>query len=357
MNCNDVRECLGALRSERLALTEMALLEAHIRECAECCEVVRPRQAPPGREALPSLAVLPQPPSPRPSLLGQTARVGIGLRDTARAGMGRAALLVAHLRALLPIPVMLTARAGSRAGETATMWTPPGRPATASLAPAVAAHANAPRRGLIDRHRTRTPWLRLRSRLSIAFSPAARGVCIGLLAALALYAFHYHPDLEPEVGREAIATVAATQPTLEARTSAAPDGRMPLESQQPESTRAPRPALTRAARAMPQPPRRPAATSGEPARPRTPSTAHVAGRLSVKDRSSIERDLTVLLARTGGTLLGTDTDKVVTFVDAVVPQSSYQQFTLGLTRIGSWRVEAERSPLPEDVHLTIRVGR
>jgi hypothetical protein len=43
-------------------------------------------------------------------------------------------------------------------------------------------------------------------------------------------------------------------------------------------------------------------------------------------------------------------------VDAVVPQSGYEEFTRGLTRIGSWRIEAERSPLPEDVHLTIRVG-
>ena len=103
-------------------------------------------------------------------------------------------------------------------------------------------------------------------------------------------------------------------------------------------------------------PRRAAATGQEPARPRTLSAAHVAGRLSVKHRRSIETDLTVLLARTGGTLLGTDKDQAVTFVDAVVPQSSYQQFIRGLTRIGSWRVEAERIPLPEDVHLTIRVG-
>jgi hypothetical protein len=84
--------------------------------------------------------------------------------------------------------------------------------------------------------------------------------------------------------------------------------------------------------------------------------AHVAGRLSVKDRTTIERNLTALLARTGGTLLGREQDGAVMFVDAVVPQSSYEEFTRGLTRIGSWRVEAERLPLPEDVHLTIRVG-
>jgi hypothetical protein len=84
--------------------------------------------------------------------------------------------------------------------------------------------------------------------------------------------------------------------------------------------------------------------------------AHVAGRLSVKDRSVIESHLIALLARTGGTLVGTDRDGPVMFVDAVVPQAGYEEFTRGLTRIGSWRVEAERSPLPEDIHLTIRVG-
>jgi hypothetical protein len=84
--------------------------------------------------------------------------------------------------------------------------------------------------------------------------------------------------------------------------------------------------------------------------------AHVAGRLSVKDRTVIERDLIALLQRAGGTLVGTGQDGAILFVDAVVPQSGYEEFTRGLTRIGSWRIEAERSPLPEDVHLTIRVG-
>ena len=84
--------------------------------------------------------------------------------------------------------------------------------------------------------------------------------------------------------------------------------------------------------------------------------AHVAGQLSVKNRSAAEQDLTELLARTGGTLMGTDQDGAVMFVDAVVTQSGYEEFLRGLARIGSWRVEAERSPLPEDVHVTIRVG-
>ena len=93
MTCHDVRECLGAPRAERFALTEMALLEAHVRQCAECSELVRPRSVP-AREPVPSLAALPPHPSPRPGRLGRAARVGFGLRDTVRASMGRVACYV-----------------------------------------------------------------------------------------------------------------------------------------------------------------------------------------------------------------------------------------------------------------------
>jgi hypothetical protein len=116
-------------------------------------------------------------------------------------------------------------------------------------------------------------------------------------------------------------------------------------ARKPEPARTQRPAPSRVETPAP-----------EPAQRRVPVMAHVAGQLSVKNPRAVERELTALLARTGGTLVGTDQDGKVMFVDAVVPQSGYEEFTRGLTRIGSWRIEAERSPLPEDVHLTIRVG-
>ena len=44
-----------------------------------------------------------------------------------------------------------------------------------------------------------------------------------------------------------------------------------------------------------------------------------------------------------------------TAVEVVVPQSRYNDFADGLARIGSWRLEAARFPLPDAVHMTIRV--
>lgn len=42
-------------------------------------------------------------------------------------------------------------------------------------------------------------------------------------------------------------------------------------------------------------------------------------------------------------------------MDAVVPQPEYAEFSCGLAKIGSWRVEAQRSPLPY-ADPTIRVN-
>jgi len=90
--------------------------------------------------------------------------------------------------------------------------------------------------------------------------------------------------------------------------------------------------------------------------PTGPRPVHVVGRLSVKDRSTSERDLTALLARSGGTQLGRQQDPAVTVVEAVVPSSGYREFTHGLAQIGSWQVEAERRPLPKGVRMMIRVA-
>jgi hypothetical protein len=82
---------------------------------------------------------------------------------------------------------------------------------------------------------------------------------------------------------------------------------------------------------------------------------HVIGRLTVKDRDAIEPQLTALLKRAGGARIGGRTDATPTVVHAVVPSSGYRKFTRGLAQIGAWEVEAERSPLPRGVRMTIRV--
>jgi hypothetical protein len=86
------------------------------------------------------------------------------------------------------------------------------------------------------------------------------------------------------------------------------------------------------------------------------SATHVVGRLSAKDRSAAERDFTALLADVGGTELGRRHRVRFTAVEVVVPQSRYNEFAHGLARIGSWRLEAARFPLPDAVHMTIRVS-
>jgi hypothetical protein len=82
----------------------------------------------------------------------------------------------------------------------------------------------------------------------------------------------------------------------------------------------------------------------------------VVGRLAAKDRTAAERDFTALLAGVGGTEVGRHHRVTFTAVEVVVPQSRYNEFARGLARIGSWQLEAARSPLPDVVHMTIRVS-
>jgi hypothetical protein len=357
MNCEDARE-LTAASSRKIGLTELALVEAHLRRCAECREASRRPETPAPLEGVASFAV------------GHARLGAVGPALTARAG----ALAGVATR----LGGALSARARSALAETA-------RTAAGALrlAPRLRARAGD-----------------LRARLAAArptpLRPAARLMRLGLLPMLALLAGHSALRPGPEgpspIDTRADAMLAAAPASLDAEPASpgATEGRAPTEPQRvapPESQSGdavaavgvdrPDPEIRRAASPpapasalvqKPEPARAPqsapkrveaagAQTAGpEPAQRRLPPLAHVAGQLSVKNRGVAERDLTALLARTGGSLVGTDRDGAVMFVDAVVPQSGYEEFTRGLTRIGAWRVEAERSPLPEDVHLTIRVG-
>jgi hypothetical protein len=89
---------------------------------------------------------------------------------------------------------------------------------------------------------------------------------------------------------------------------------------------------------------------------RVAPVTHVVGRLAAKDRTAAERDFTALLAGVGGSELGRQHRGAFTAVEVVVPQSRYNDFARGLTRLGSWQLEAARSPLPDAVHMTIRVS-
>jgi putative zinc finger protein len=85
-------------------------------------------------------------------------------------------------------------------------------------------------------------------------------------------------------------------------------------------------------------------------------TVDVVGRLQVKSRSEAERDLAALLSRAGGTPVSRQRGPAVTVVEAAVPHASYGKFSQGLGRLGSWRLEAERSPLPDLVQVSVRLA-
>ncbi len=75
-------------------------------------------------------------------------------------------------------------------------------------------------------------------------------------------------------------------------------------------------------------------------------------QISVRDRDVAERNVNTLLVRLGGTNLGQAEGATII---AVVPQSSYGEFTRGLAQIGSWNLEASRSSLPDPVHVAVRL--
>jgi hypothetical protein len=105
----------------------------------------------------------------------------------------------------------------------------------------------------------------------------------------------------------------------------------------------------------PQPPRRaapPTAPSPESRPAPPPPRLDVVVQLSVKDRSAAERDLSSLLARVGASQVRRQAE--FTFV-AVVPQSSYGEFTRGMAQIGAWQMETDRSTVPDPVHVVIRL--
>ncbi len=106
-------------------------------------------------------------------------------------------------------------------------------------------------------------------------------------------------------------------------------------------------------------------SAGAQARPAPPATlvgadgqrpGDVVGWLVVKSRSEAERDIASLLARVGGAALGRERDAKTTVVSGIVPLATYSSFAAGLRRIGSWRIETERSPRPSLLHVTVRLA-
>ena len=82
----------------------------------------------------------------------------------------------------------------------------------------------------------------------------------------------------------------------------------------------------------------------------------VVGRLQVKTRSDAERDVAALFERAGGTAVSRQEGPSVTVLEGGIPHANYGTFAQGIMRIGSLRLEAERSPLPDIVQVSVRVA-
>jgi predicted anti-sigma-YlaC factor YlaD len=400
MTCEDARDRLALRVDGRIGLTEWALLEAHLRQCAECrqADACLRQVAAAGRPVRPPRAVL-------ASLVKAMERVRIEMtRSTARA-VRRRALLATATRA-----ITLRAAAGVMRGtglavshladlmariraSAASARTRAAR-ATASALQALAAGRRASLAILLRSSVAAASWLAATRRgvthsvqQAIRFRPSVQAVGVVLALAVTLYA------LQRAEGPQQLARPPAASPPGPASTRPEPaqveSARLEpsqLEPAQPESVQSapPRPEPSVETKsAPPQPDKRrgspdetlPQATAfappdralSEPARgvesplPRVLSelplsAVHVVGRLSARNPSAARHGFIALLAEVGGTELARSHRARVTAVEVVVPESRYNEFADGLARIGSWRLEAARFPLPDAVHISIRIS-
>src|SRR6266508_3482063 len=316
MNCLDAREQFPAVVAGMSSLSEWAPVEAHVGQCAECRKLLdklyrmKPRNEP--GWARPSIRPTDQPdestnilevvsPSRRPqrhALWAVLVAVAVTLGTGAwLAGYGSRVSLESSLVALLE-----RLRAVAHQAEVLIASAPP----VVSAPPQTPPPASAP------------------------------------------------PQAPP---------LASARPEAPPLVSAPPPPQTPPRNSAPETTPAPAPSSQPSGVS-----KSPRSTAGRGAAPPKPSPEaapdpnpnalvetgkiDVAVQLSVGNRKDAERDLGMLLSRVGGTKLGPGQTSTLM---ASVPRSSYGEFTRGLSQIGSWRLEAGRSSLPDPIHVAVKL--
>jgi len=430
MNCEDARDWFAALLGGRIGLTEWALVEAHLRQCAECQqEEARLQQLATARRFVtPPRAVL--------ASLGKTmevTRIGVtrsialvvrrralltaaaleltpraiaGVMQAVSLGIGHSADRIARLRALLAIALELAARPIAGAiqaiglGITRSVAGIAHLPALLAipLRLSVRAVANAIEALRLDIGHSADLIARLRALLAIALELTARTIAgaiqaIGLGITRSVAGIAHRPALLAIPLRLSVRAMAnaieaarlgitrSVKRAILFRPSERAAGAVlalafalyalpflpPPSVEQGRVARAPsriddpRQSPSRAAAlSSPRVPASEAARGASlrpvPVRGSLVSATHVVGRLLANDRSAAERDFTALLASVGGTELGRRHRLRFTAVEVIVPQFRYNEFADGLARIGSWRLRAACFPLPDAVHMTIRVS-
>lgn len=421
MSCRDARGCFPALLGGQVGLTELAFVETHLSQCADCRQeearlrrpvaqmkvtrsqtliircrgllagliarlrplpvmalefaartATRPMQAA-GSGLTLLVARIAHPQLWLASLLRLPTGAVVDAMEAIRLGVGFVADLIGRIRAWRASALELTARVAAGPirvvgfGITrlvAGIAHVQALPASLRLlfGRAVSKEIDAVRFG-ITRAIKRTP--RFCFLLATLFRSSIRAVGALVALAFALYALqqtygsqqHARPaatpgaDLEPMQLKPAQVLPSLPALSVELKTVS----RAPSQIANPRSS-PPRTSVL-------SPPRVPTSevARGEflppvPVRGPAVSAPHIIGRLSAKDLRAAERDFTALLAGMGGTELGRWHRVRFTAVEVVVPQSRYNDFAQGLARIGSWRLEAAHFPLPDAVHITIRVS-
>ncbi len=357
MTCDETRDTLSAYLDEALAPDERSLVDAHLAGCAECRREL---------EALRGTVALLQRVEPARAPVGFVDRVVAAARP--RPWYRRVADAV-----LLPLAVKLPLEATAvvmvgllavylferspelqrAAREVAPQQeaTPPAKQkameqladkASPRPVPAPSVPSERPARPSGERDRADSPVLReVDPRITTAppavSAPAAPPAPVPPPALSAPSAASPPPPMAvppPEV---------KAQVKKEAENAAA-GARSEAESRQ----RVLAPSATGdSARAAP--------SASKLAAKRVLPSADVVARVGVRDRDAAERELTALIVRLGGSVTQRRREDEATVVEAVIPQPRYAEFSDHVGRIGAWQVEAERSDLPAQVHVILRL--
>lgn len=358
LGCDEARQWLPALLAGRTGLTERALVEAHLSQCPDCRqEEARLRQVVTARRVTPPRALL--------DYLGKAMAV-------MRTGVTHSAALAVRLRSLPTPALKLTPIAVAGVIQAAD------RSITRCVASIVQLHVSLAIRfkssvratanviaaiGFGITHFAKRV-VQLRSLPAIPLMTYLRAVGIVLVLTLMAYAPQWttRPQQPARATASSGARVEPTQvvsflPLPPVAPSIEPNSAVPAAPR----TERPRQSLPGAAALSTQRASVREAAREAPALPVSVSeyvapVMDVVGRLSARDWTAVERDFAALLAGVGGTELRRPRRAAFAAVEVVVPRSRYDDFARGLTRIGSWQLEAARSPLPDVVHVTIRVS-
>jgi hypothetical protein len=353
MNCEDARCGLSALVGGPIGLTDWALLEAHLKQCPQC------RQA---EAHLRQLAAASHPVTPPRAVLAslrkatalariEAPRATADVMRAAGRAVGRFGDLTGRIRTSLAIPLRSSFAAMANALEAVRRtirFRPSGQAVGVVLALAFTLYALQGTDGPQLARPTPPPRTELGpTRLEPAQVESPR-----------LEPERLEPaPLEPVQAEPAqlAPSLPAPAPSVEKKTvpGAPPraNERRPAPSEAPPRAAALSPPDVSASEPVGEVASSPPTMLAEP----PVSATHVVGRLSAKNPRAAQRDFIALLADVGGTELGRSQQVRFTAVEVVVPQSRYNEFADGLARIGSWRLEAARFPLPDAVHMTIRV--